>query len=276
MIVKSLTRAGRLISDRVQCNLREISIWGYVVFFSLFSIVLRRFTTPFNIDDKRTNKERSVSSSSSSQDSGDVVSTSEDAVYSEKFDLTNNSLRDHYAKLNTSSEKPIVEVETVTNKDSSKMTTTGLRKDGKVSRSVSGTTTCDVDLEAVEGNNGPTFKDFDECEATNRLEALDAALRRNGRFDCEIALGVPDVDARAQILSVVVQRLRLETWWTKVIHVAIEEKFISIESSEGDGVIDCTIKVTHFQQAVSLVSPSVSKQQIKHYERLREMLQRRG
>lgn len=48
--------------------------------------------------------------------------------------------------------------------------------------------------------------------------------------------------------------------WTKVIHVAIEEKFISIESSEGDGVIDCTIKVTHFQQAVSLVSPSVSKQ----------------
>ncbi|WZY84543.1 hypothetical protein YC2023_030927 [Brassica napus] len=265
MIVKSLTRAGRLISDRVQCNLREISIWlvvqdyslGCVVFFSLFSIVLRRFTTPFNIDDKRTNKERSVSSSSSSQDSGDVVSTSEDAVYSEKFDLTNNSLRDHYAKLNTSSEKPIVEVETVTNKDSSKMTTTGLRKDGKVSRSVSGTTTY-------------------ECEATNRLEALDAALRRNGRFDCEIALGVPDVDARAQILSVVVQRLRLETWWTKVIHVAIEEKFISIESSEGDGVIDCTIKVTHFQQAVSLVSPSVSKQQIKHYERLREMLQRRG
>ena len=130
------------------------------MFFSLFSIVLRRFTTPFNIDDKRTNKERSVSSSSSSQDSGDVVSTSEDAVYSEKFDLTNNSLRDHYAKLKTSSEKPIVEVETVTNKDSSKMTTTGLRKDGKVSRSVSGTTTCDVDLEAVEGNNGRTFKDF--------------------------------------------------------------------------------------------------------------------
>ncbi|KAL0677085.1 hypothetical protein Bca4012_005066 [Brassica carinata] len=46
--------------------------------------------------------------------------------------------------------------------------------------------------------------------ATNRLEALDAALRRSGRFDCEIALGIPDEDARAQILSVVVQRLRLE------------------------------------------------------------------
>lgn len=50
----------------------------------------------------------------------------------------------------------------------------------------------------------------------------------------------------------------------KAIHVAIEEKFSSIESSEGDGAIDlsgdCTIKVTHFQQAVTLVSPSVSKQ----------------
>ncbi|KAG2293834.1 hypothetical protein Bca52824_040503 [Brassica carinata] len=267
---------------------------------------------------QRTNKGRS---SSSSQDSGGVVSTSEDAVYSEKFDLTNKSLRDHYAKRNTSSEKPIVEIETVTNKDSRKMTTTGLRKEGKVSPSVSGTTTCDVDSEAVEGNNGPTFKDFggiktagvlfhgppgcgktrlanaianeagvpfyqisatevvsgvlgaseenirelfskayrtapsivfnDEIDAigskresqqremekrivtqlltgpkkndtdssgghvvvigaTNRLEALDAALRRSGRFDCEIALGIPDEDARAQILSVVVQRLRLE------------------------------------------------------------------
>lgn len=65
----------------------------------------------------------------------------------------------------------------------------------------------------------------------------------------------------------------------KAIHLAVEEKFRSIESSEGDGVIDsseCVIKVTHIQQAVSLVSPSVSKQQIKHYEELRDKLQRSG
>ncbi|CAN6821152.1 unnamed protein product [Brassica oleracea] len=63
------------------------------------------------------------------------------------------------------------------------MTTMGLRKEGKVSRSVSGTTTFDVDTEAVEGT-------------TNRVDALDAALRRSGRFDCEIALGVPDEKMR--------------------------------------------------------------------------------
>ncbi|CAH2055381.1 unnamed protein product [Thlaspi arvense] len=314
----------------------------------------------------RRNKERSVSSSSS-EDSGEV-STSEDAIYSEKlsprFDLINDTLRDSYAKMNSSSKKPIgssspppveknVEVETVTNKGRSKMTTMGSRKEAKVSLSASGTTG-NGDL-GVEGNKGPTFKDFggikkvlDELEmnilfpilnpapfkkmgvkppsgilfhgppgcgktklanaianevgvpfyqisatevvsgvsgaseenirelfskayrtapsivfideidaigskrenqqremekrivtqlltcmdgpgnkgdkndaeskagfvlvigATNRPDALDPALRRSGRFECEIALSVPDEDARAEILSVVVQKLSLE------------------------------------------------------------------
>ncbi|XP_074274947.1 cell division control protein 48 homolog C-like [Silene latifolia] len=45
--------------------------------------------------------------------------------------------------------------------------------------------------------------------ATNRPDAVDAALRRPGRFDREIALGVPDENARADILSVLTQNLRL-------------------------------------------------------------------
>jgi len=38
--------------------------------------------------------------------------------------------------------------------------------------------------------------------ATNRPDALDAALRRAGRFDREIALGIPSLEARAAILRV--------------------------------------------------------------------------
>ncbi|KAE8679184.1 Cell division control protein 48-like protein C [Hibiscus syriacus] len=46
--------------------------------------------------------------------------------------------------------------------------------------------------------------------ATNRPDAVDAALRRPGRFDREIVLGVPDEKARHEILSVITRNLRLE------------------------------------------------------------------
>lgn len=46
--------------------------------------------------------------------------------------------------------------------------------------------------------------------ATNRPDALDPALRRPGRFDREIVLGVPDENSRVEILSVITRGLRLE------------------------------------------------------------------
>jgi ribosome biogenesis ATPase len=45
--------------------------------------------------------------------------------------------------------------------------------------------------------------------ATNRPDSLDPALRRAGRFDREIALGVPDEGARIRILQVLSRKLRL-------------------------------------------------------------------
>ena len=45
--------------------------------------------------------------------------------------------------------------------------------------------------------------------ATNRPDSLDAALRRAGRFDREICMGVPDEKAREQILRVLTAKLRL-------------------------------------------------------------------
>ncbi|KAJ1503685.1 hypothetical protein HMI54_007863 [Coelomomyces lativittatus] len=45
--------------------------------------------------------------------------------------------------------------------------------------------------------------------ATNRPDALDSALRRAGRFDREISMGVPDEAARERMLQVLSRRLRL-------------------------------------------------------------------
>ena len=38
--------------------------------------------------------------------------------------------------------------------------------------------------------------------ATNRLDAIDEAIRRPGRFDRELAIGVPDAEGRRQILAI--------------------------------------------------------------------------
>ncbi|CAH0546525.1 unnamed protein product [Brassicogethes aeneus] len=45
--------------------------------------------------------------------------------------------------------------------------------------------------------------------ATNRPDSIDPALRRAGRFDREICLGIPDVQSRLHILKVLTQNLRL-------------------------------------------------------------------
>lgn len=46
--------------------------------------------------------------------------------------------------------------------------------------------------------------------ATNRSDSLDPALRRVGRFDHEISLGIPDRNARSQILQIISRNLKLE------------------------------------------------------------------
>jgi len=47
--------------------------------------------------------------------------------------------------------------------------------------------------------------------ATNRPDAIDSALRRAGRFDREICIGVPDTAARERILKVLTSKMKLST-----------------------------------------------------------------
>ncbi|EKM57883.1 uncharacterized protein PHACADRAFT_251778 [Phanerochaete carnosa HHB-10118-sp] len=66
--------------------------------------------------------------------------------------------------------------------------------------------TCMDDMSWDKTDNRPVIV----IGATNRPDSLDAALRRAGRFDHEISMGVPDDEARTQILRVLSSRLRLE------------------------------------------------------------------
>jgi ribosome biogenesis ATPase len=54
-----------------------------------------------------------------------------------------------------------------------------------------------------------TMKSVMVIGATNRPDALDPALRRAGRFDREICMGVPDEASRLRILTVLTSKLRL-------------------------------------------------------------------
>ncbi|KAF9074945.1 ribosome biogenesis ATPase RIX7 [Rhodocollybia butyracea] len=67
--------------------------------------------------------------------------------------------------------------------------------------------TCmDADLSLEKTDNKPVVV----IGATNRPDSLDAALRRAGRFDHEISMGVPDDEAREKILRVLSSKMRLE------------------------------------------------------------------
>ncbi|XP_040841687.1 nuclear valosin-containing protein-like isoform X3 [Ochotona curzoniae] len=64
--------------------------------------------------------------------------------------------------------------------------------------------TCMDDL-----NNMPATAQVLVIGATNRPDALDPALRRAGRFDREICLGIPDEASRVRILQTLCRKLRL-------------------------------------------------------------------
>ncbi|TIC70899.1 AAA-domain-containing protein [Wallemia mellicola] len=65
--------------------------------------------------------------------------------------------------------------------------------------------TCIDDISWDKTDNKPVII----IGATNRPDSLDPALRRAGRFDHEISMGVPDDKSREQILKVLCGRLKL-------------------------------------------------------------------
>ena len=78
-------------------------------------------------------------------------------------------------------------------------------EDGGQAGSSQGTTPGDLEEHARELNN----KHVVVIGATNRPDSLDSALRRAGRFDREISMGIPSEASREQILKKMSDKLRL-------------------------------------------------------------------
>eukprot|EP00510_Aplanochytrium_minuta_P001653 CAMPEP_0184022664 /NCGR_PEP_ID=MMETSP0954-20121128/10769_1 /TAXON_ID=627963 /ORGANISM="Aplanochytrium sp, Strain PBS07" /LENGTH=666 /DNA_ID=CAMNT_0026305139 /DNA_START=46 /DNA_END=2046 /DNA_ORIENTATION=- len=74
--------------------------------------------------------------------------------------------------------------------------------------------TSDLSDKEEEENDDSNSKGLDSAGvlvigATNRPDALDPALRRAGRFDREISMGIPDKNSRISILTALTTRMRL-------------------------------------------------------------------
>jgi AAA family ATPase len=73
--------------------------------------------------------------------------------------------------------------------------------------------------------------------ATNRPNAIDEALRRAGRFEKEVEIGIPDVDARREILGLLMRKLDFESDPSKS-----KEEFVTALASRTHGYVGADLE----------------------------------
>lgn len=128
--------------------------------------------------------------------------------------------------------------------------------------------------------------------ATNRIEVIDSALLRPGRFGKLHYVRLPSADERGLILKALGRKKPIDAGVdleaigqmeacqnlsgadlaalvNEAAMVALEEK-LTLSGQHTDS--PCTIKTAHFEQALTKISPSVSKMDIRVYEKLAEEL----
>eukprot|EP00096_Caligus_rogercresseyi_P005248 TRINITY_DN2034_c0_g1_i2.p1 TRINITY_DN2034_c0_g1~~TRINITY_DN2034_c0_g1_i2.p1 ORF type:complete len:564 (-),score=62.31 TRINITY_DN2034_c0_g1_i2:200-1891(-) len=121
--------------------------------------------------------------------------------------------------------------------------------------------------------------------ATNRPEALDAALLRPGRFDTAIYVPLPDLDGRLDILrfksskmplnsDVDLEELARRTEYLSGADLEALCREAAFEALTAQGLDNCKcIEMTHFRKALDSIRPSISNEMLKKYEELNEELQ---
>lgn len=125
--------------------------------------------------------------------------------------------------------------------------------------------------------------------ATNRIDAIDGALRRPGRFDREFTFPLPGFDARAEILDIHTRKwkrpplkeLRLElaascvgycgadlkALCTEAAIRAFREKYPQVYTSDDKFLIDVEsveVDKKHFMEAMSTITPAAHRGSIVH------------
>ncbi|KAL2328853.1 hypothetical protein Fmac_022280 [Flemingia macrophylla] len=125
--------------------------------------------------------------------------------------------------------------------------------------------------------------------ATNRIDAIDGALRRPGRFDREFNFPLPGCEARAEILDIHTRKWKnpppnelkkelaascvgycgadLKALCTEAAIRAFRQKYPQVYTSDDKFVIDVdSVKVekTHFIEAMSTITPAAHRGAIVH------------
>ncbi|KAJ0076133.1 hypothetical protein Patl1_33569 [Pistacia atlantica] len=129
--------------------------------------------------------------------------------------------------------------------------------------------------------------------ATNRPDVMDRAVLRPGRFGKLLYVPLPTPDERALILKALARKKPIDAsvdlsaiarmkacenlsgadlaaLMNEAAMAALEEKVMLSKSSSDPTPF--TIKITHFEQALSKITPSVSNQQKQRYQALSESL----
>jgi transitional endoplasmic reticulum ATPase len=79
--------------------------------------------------------------------------------------------------------------------------------------------------------------------ATNRIDAIDPALRRPGRFDREIEIGVPDQMDRLEIFQIHTRGMPIYNWENDVAAKILLERINSFEKNSTMRISDKTSKI---------------------------------
>ncbi len=113
--------------------------------------------------------------------------------------------------------------------------------------------------------------------ATNRVDALDPALRRGGRFDREIEIGVPNEEGRREVLEVHTRRMPLaddvdlDTLAARthgfvgadLESLATEAAMVALRRREsGSALADVKVTRADFERAMASVEPSAMREYV--------------